>query len=706
MTAETIVHALLEEVEDQHRFVTVVVLRNPDDPEVLLVRRKNPPEAGKWAAPGGHANEGEALSDAAQRELKEETGLDISNFHYFDHVFIPERDAFDNFYWTVVDDDEKTRRGDDAEKIKWTKVSEIGELAFNCQVQIKDATERAFAIGALAESKVRGHGGKKGLLVVFEGIDGAGKCLSRGTPVLMADGSIKNVEEIIVGDKVMGPDSRPRTVISLNRGRETLYRIIPKKGEPFGCNAAHVLTLKIAGRKRSYKKMRADRTINMTVREYLNQSACFKRYSQLYRVKVDFASKPVKIDSYWLGLWLGDGTSSSTEITTTDAEILAAIRLEAITRNLYLTQRRRIGYLINSGKAGKRSSLRNDLKAYHLLGNKHIPEDYKANTHQIRLQLLAGLLDTDGHLTHNGYDYISVNQKLANDAVFIARSVGLAAYLHPCIKSCQTGAKGRYYRVSISGNCSIVPVRLLRKKATTRRIDKNPLVTSIRSVKCLGIGDYFGFTLKEDPYFILGDFTVTHNSSQIKRLSGWLAEKGYKFKVTKWNSSEVLNKALVRIKRRKELSPILFSLLHASDLTWRYENIVKPALDKGKIVLCDRYYYTSYVRDRIRGVDDLVLDYIYEDWRKPDIIFYCDLPVKTAIKRLFNEKGVLYYSAGRDAGYTGDVKECAHAYEKDMQKIYNELFKREPGVVKLDMLKSIKEIAEEIKNILKDKFDL
>lgn len=370
MIAETIVHALLEEVEDQHRFVTVVVLRNPDDPEVLLVRRKNPPEAGKWAAPGGHANEDEALSDAAQRELKEETGLDISSFHYFDHVFIPERDAFDNFYWTVVDDDEKTRRGDDAEKIKWTKVSEIGELAFNCHVQIKDATERAFAIGALAESKVKGRGGKKGLLVVFEGIDGGGK------------------------------------------------------------------------------------------------------------------------------------------------------------------------------------------------------------------------------------------------------------------------------------------------------------------------------------------------SSQIKRLSGWLAEKGYKFKVTKWNSSEVLNKALVRIKRRKELSPILFSLLHASDLTWRYENIVQPALDKGKVVLCDRYYYTSYVRDRIRGVDDLVLDYIYEDWRKPDIIFYCDLPVKIAIKRLFNEKGVLYYSAGRDAGYTGDAEECARAYEKDMQKIYNELFKREPGVVKLDMLKSIKEIAEQIKNILKDKFDL
>ena len=710
MTAKTIVHALLEEIEDQHRFVTVIVLRNADDPEVLLVRRENPPEAGKWGAPGGHANEDEALADSAKRELKEETGLTVSDLHYFDRVFIPERDAFDNFYWTTVDDDAKARANDDAEKAKWMKVADIGELAFNCHVQIKDAAERAFAIGKIAESKAEGKYGRNGLLIVFEGIDGAGKCLSRGTPVLMSNGSIKRVEDIIVGDKIMGPDSRPRTVVSLGRGLEKMYQIIPNKGAPFGCNESHVLTLKIAGRKQPYKGMGTDRVINMTVRDYLKQSKCFKRYAQLYRKPLNFPTQPVKIDPYWLGLWLGDGTSANTSITTVDSEILAAIRIEAIARNLCVSTVKQEGktprYLIHAGKAGWHSSLRNDLKRYNLLNNKHVPEVYKLNSRRVRLQLLAGLMDTDGHMSRNGFDYISVNQQLAEDVTFIARSVGLAAYIAPCSKGCQTGAVGRYYRVSISGDCSMVPVRIQRKKAGVRRINKDPLVVGIRSIKTLGTDNYFGFTLKEDPYFLLGDFTVAHNTTQVRKLMGWLAERGYKVKSTKWNSSEILNGALYKAKRHKELSPILFSLLHAADLTWRYENIVLPALKKSKVVICDRYYYTSYVRDSLRGVNDAILDYIYEDWRKPDVVFYCKVPIRTAVERLLREKGVYYYSAGRDIGYKGSKEECAMQYEQDMEKVYKRVLAKEPSVIEVDTERTIKEIAEEIKKVLKHKFEL
>ena len=74
---------------------------------------------------------------------------------------------------------------------------------------------------------------------------GLGKCLGKGTPVLMYDGSVVPVEDIKDGDLVMGPDSSPRTVCGTTRGKSTLYRIIPIKGDPYVVNEEHILSLKI-----------------------------------------------------------------------------------------------------------------------------------------------------------------------------------------------------------------------------------------------------------------------------------------------------------------------------------------------------------------------------------------------------------------------------------------------------------------------------
>ena len=79
---------------------------------------------------------------------------------------------------------------------------------------------------------------------LITGATGAGKCLGKHTPILMYDGSIKNVEDIQTGDLLMGPDSRPRTVLSTATGRGELFKIIPRKGQPWVCNDVHVLTLK------------------------------------------------------------------------------------------------------------------------------------------------------------------------------------------------------------------------------------------------------------------------------------------------------------------------------------------------------------------------------------------------------------------------------------------------------------------------------
>jgi hypothetical protein len=79
---------------------------------------------------------------------------------------------------------------------------------------------------------------------LITGSTGSGKCLGKGTPVLMYDGSVKSVEDVQPGDLLMGPDSQPRTVLSTARGRGQLFKIIPRKGEPWVCNDVHVMTLK------------------------------------------------------------------------------------------------------------------------------------------------------------------------------------------------------------------------------------------------------------------------------------------------------------------------------------------------------------------------------------------------------------------------------------------------------------------------------
>jgi hypothetical protein len=126
------------------------------------------------------------------------------------------------------------------------------------------------------------------------------------------------------------------------------------------------------------------------------------------------------------------------------------------------------------------------------------------------LELLAGLIDTDGHLTCNCYDYVSKSERLANDVVFLARSLGFAAYLTPCKKHCQTGIEGDYFRVSISGHTDQIPVILERKQATPRQQIKDVLHTGF-TIKLLPEENYYGFKLDGDHRYLLGDFTITHN---------------------------------------------------------------------------------------------------------------------------------------------------------------------------------------------------
>ena len=350
---------------------------------------------------------------------------------------------------------------------------------------------------------------------------GAGKCQAKDTPILMYDGTIKLAQDIVVGDVLMGPDSKPRNVLSIARGRETMYDVVPVKGETHTFNESHVLSLKQTGLKSkpNYPSQQGKGDItNITIKDYIGKSATFKHTHKIWRTAVEFYPKYTDkyLPPYLLGLWLGDGAARSTCITSADAEIASYIRDYVSKWNLRLrvedmSNNAANNYHIvgNGGVNGFRRALRNN----DLIENKHIPHRYLCNDRDSRLELLAGLLDSDGHLSNGYYDVVFKLKTLADGIAYLARSLGFAAYITKCKKTCtNTGATGDYYRVSISGDVSLIPTKLKRHQPEPRRQKKSVLVTGVKDVINKGEGDYYGFEIDGDHLYLLGDFTVTHNT--------------------------------------------------------------------------------------------------------------------------------------------------------------------------------------------------
>lgn len=351
-------------------------------------------------------------------------------------------------------------------------------------------------------------------------------CHRAGTEILMASGRTKLVEDIAVGDVVAGP-SGPRTVLKLHRGVSQMVEIQPTKGEPWVVNMDHVLTL-VNTKDRGVGALR-----DVTVREWLTWNAKQKHLHKLIRVGVDAfdgGARPLAdsdLTPYMMGVILGDGgwTSGSLVVHKPDPEIMHACELECARFGQSMvtfgsgTPR---AYRLNRG-AAPTNGIRDALTRYKLWGvaseRRFIPAVYRLATREQRLQLLAGLLDTDGHMTRGGYDFISKSKRLADGLAFVARSVGLAAYVKPSEKYCQTGGGGTYYRVSVTGDCTIIPCRVPRKKATARKMNKDVRRSGFSVAVLPGEESYYGFELDGDGRYLLGDFTVTHNSGKSMTLS-------------------------------------------------------------------------------------------------------------------------------------------------------------------------------------------
>lgn len=357
---------------------------------------------------------------------------------------------------------------------------------------------------------------KDTLIVNLYGGPGTGKCFGKGTKILMCDGSVKPVEDIQIGDCVMGDDSTPRKVLELHHGQSPLYLLKRRHSQDVIVSENHILSLM------RYHVNKTWRFYDIRIDDYLNTSKKNQHYSRLYKRAVDFSNTvnncALKIDPYYLGYWLGDGLSSSTSrFCTADAEIVERFRQLAVTLGLTLKQHSfKNGpcqtYCMSAGNIGNHKNHPLSGKLYNLVNNKHIPYDYMVAPLHERFELIAGLIDSDGSYSGTSYDWVNKNKNLAYDFYRLVNSCGLRATITTCTKSCKNYT-GKYYRVCITGDISKIPVIIERKKCKIQLPCVDCALHECFSVNPIGCGDYYGFTVDGNGRFLLDDCTVVHNST-------------------------------------------------------------------------------------------------------------------------------------------------------------------------------------------------
>ena len=335
-----------------------------------------------------------------------------------------------------------------------------------------------------------------------------GKCLAPGTEVLMFDGTLKKVEDVLVGDLLMGDDSTPRTVQSLAHGESPMYRIVPNgnAAEEYVVNSEHILSVK-----RRYDGEIVDVPIRKLLRLKKPDSSVMG-----YQVAVEYPEKVLPLDPYWVGLWLGDGTSRDVAITAADPEIVEYLHWLAETLGLRVSKYTEKGEcdswaIVGDGSEGC-NPFRNYLNSAGILGGgkKQIPQEYLTSSRDQRLQLLAGIIDSDGSSSQD--NCVEITQKkysLAQSILRLCRSLGFRATLRPKL------VQGKeYYRVWFYGRIWEIPTKLPRKQFSVKPLRENPQTYGF-TIRPEGVGKYYGFVLDGNRRFVLSDHTVTHNTETV-----------------------------------------------------------------------------------------------------------------------------------------------------------------------------------------------
>jgi hypothetical protein len=343
---------------------------------------------------------------------------------------------------------------------------------------------------------------------------GTGKCLKKGTQVIMFDGTLKKVEDVVVGDYLMGDDSSGRKVLSTTKGIGQLYKVQPVKGEAWFCNENHILSLRYT----STTGRKCDREngdiVDLEIKNYLNLGIRKKGLLKQYRVGIELPDKNIPYDPYIYGLWIADGGWDTPIFHKPECNAAKfwCNYFSSLGFRIYVneTKEKCKSWSVRNAKKRNKNEFTEFIRTSVINKKKFIREVYLLNSREKRLKLLAGIVDGDGHISNGGCEICVKSEFLADQIAYLARSLGFA-----CYKKIKTGVikkiafSGKYFRLFISGDLSVIPT--LDKIAHPRKQKKEVSNTGIKVTQD-SIGEYYGFSIEGNHRFLLSDFTVTHNS--------------------------------------------------------------------------------------------------------------------------------------------------------------------------------------------------
>lgn len=350
-------------------------------------------------------------------------------------------------------------------------------------------------------------------------------CYGEDTKIRMLDTSLKNVQDIKIGDKILGHDGTERNVKNTFSGIDQLYKIKQRGGIDYVCNSLHNV--------RYFQKWGKNATISngehvKTAEEIYNFSKTRKR--NIYGLKsgpLNFSKKNLLLDPYYLGLYIGDGVIRSGGIVIQNSEKTKLLSewvinyFKSLDLKTHLDLRPNCPlYRPTTGKftgGYNRNYIVATLRNYNILNKKEIPTDFLMSTEEDRLKLLAGIIDSDGTFCkrHGGRNYVisvSGREHLSDQIRFLAQSLGFK------VSYCKHFSEEKKYKtreiITISGDIERIPVLLPHKKCNFKNSHYSTITCGLKIEK-LNVGKYYGFTLEEDSRFLGEDNTVLENSNEL-----------------------------------------------------------------------------------------------------------------------------------------------------------------------------------------------
>lgn len=356
---------------------------------------------------------------------------------------------------------------------------------------------------------------------------GMGKCHGKGTKIRMADGKIKNVEDIEVGDVLAGYGGKQPRVIGLGRGRGKLYRITPKRPgwhDPFVCNADHILSLM------DHNGERAE----ISVADYMSLPKIWESKNK-WCLHVDTLSLPKsaqEYDPYFIGLYLAEGTRQDFNLTinASDSPLIDYLTLfwNRIFQESYQAVEGPLIRTNSTNSAGDTSSvsvsmsaprglmdnLRDAVQSLSKNGERYIPDRYLYASQPQMAALLAGFIDGDGYKANeNSWEVAIKDAQLTEQIVFLSRSLGYAVKAKKKYLKTPHGNDTHTHIVRIAKTPISLEIPLLLGRKVLNSCGQYDNSRYSFSIEELHEDDYFGFELTDDGLYQLADGTVTHNTT-------------------------------------------------------------------------------------------------------------------------------------------------------------------------------------------------